>query len=312
MSRLKICYVAGFGRSGSTLLGELLGQIEGFSSVGEIRQYFMQRERPGWRCGCDMPLVECPFWSQVAKRGHPPIDSITADRVVSLWRQSFRTRHVPKLAWEWMVRHREPAPEYAAMLLSLYSAIAEVSGADVVVDTSKRPADALITASIPEVELFLVHLVRDPRAVAFSWSRTRPSPGGIPGGQPLGKRTTAQSSAQWLYNNASFSTLLRRLAGPKHYLRIRYEDFVAEPRATLEAIGMLLGQPIGDLPFLDGRTVRLRSTHTVAGNPARFRTGPIELSMDDEWRRAMSPRQRWLATAVASPLMPSMGYRIDR
>ena len=35
--RTKVLFIGGYGRSGSTLLDRLLGQIDGFVSVGEVR-----------------------------------------------------------------------------------------------------------------------------------------------------------------------------------------------------------------------------------------------------------------------------------
>ena len=35
---LKVLFIAGTSRSGSTLLGQLLGQIDGFIHIGELRQ----------------------------------------------------------------------------------------------------------------------------------------------------------------------------------------------------------------------------------------------------------------------------------
>ncbi|WP_420910932.1 sulfotransferase [Thermus thermophilus] len=35
--KVKVVFIGGYGRSGSTLLDRMLGQVEGFVSVGELR-----------------------------------------------------------------------------------------------------------------------------------------------------------------------------------------------------------------------------------------------------------------------------------
>ncbi|HMB70712.1 MAG TPA: sulfotransferase, partial [bacterium] len=63
--RLKVLYIAGNGRSGSTLLDVILGQIPGFFPVGEVRNvwdYGVVENRP---CGCGEAFHDCPFWSRI-------------------------------------------------------------------------------------------------------------------------------------------------------------------------------------------------------------------------------------------------------
>ena len=43
---VKVVYIAGMGRSGSTLLGSLLGQLDGFFFVGEFRHLVRPRVTP--------------------------------------------------------------------------------------------------------------------------------------------------------------------------------------------------------------------------------------------------------------------------
>lgn len=36
-AKIRVLYIVGSGRSGSTIIGNILGRIEGFSHVGELR-----------------------------------------------------------------------------------------------------------------------------------------------------------------------------------------------------------------------------------------------------------------------------------
>jgi hypothetical protein len=64
----------------------------------------------------------------------------------------------------------------------------------------------------------------------------------------------------------------------------------------------------GDLDFLSGDSAVLSPSHTVAGNPMRFRTGPITLRRDDAWRSKLPRARRLLVTALTAPLLARYGY----
>src|SRR5207247_7429001 len=61
-------------------------------------------------------------------------------------------------------------------LVPLYRAMQEVSGARYLVDASKDPQHAYILRSNPAFDVRMVHLIRDSRAVAYSWRRVRERP----------------------------------------------------------------------------------------------------------------------------------------
>jgi len=62
-----VVYVAGSGRSGSTILERVLGQMPGFVNVGELIDLY-RRPPEGERCGCGLAFTACPFWLGVGKR----------------------------------------------------------------------------------------------------------------------------------------------------------------------------------------------------------------------------------------------------
>ena len=118
-----------------------------------------------------------------------------------------------------------------------------------------------------------------------------------------------RSSALWLGHNLLFG-LLSRLGTRTRLLR--YEDFVAAPRAVLAELAGFAGLSpdlsSGDAPFLDEATVVLSPSHTVAGNPMRFRTGPVALRRDDAWRARLPRARRLLVSALTAPLLAHYGY----
>jgi LPS sulfotransferase NodH len=181
-------------------------------------------------------------------------------------------------------------------------AVAAVSGDHVVVDSSKSPTRvAMLAAS--GLDVSVVHLVRDPRAIAWSWRRSaRPTDEA----HPFTPRTTAAAAVEWTANNAAIEAVVRRTG--VRYVRVRYEDLVDEPVRTLASIADVVGAEL-DVPIA-GSTATIAPNHTVAGNPSRFRTGSISLQRDDEWRARLSPADRRLTTAVTLPLLRRYRYRI--
>jgi hypothetical protein len=187
----------------------------------------------------------------------------------------------------------------------LYEAVARVSGARVIVDSSKSPVYARMLSLLPALDLYVVHLVRDARAVVHSWSRPKASSNII--GRPfMTPRPSLRVAEWWVINNLATELLCRR--APGRYLRLRYEDLVDRPRESIESILGWLGESTLELPFSSERTVRLSETHSVKGNPDRFRTGLVDLRLDDDWRRAMSASRRGLVTGLTWPLLRRYGY----
>ena len=60
-SPVRVVYVLGWYRSGTTLLGNLLGQLPGFVSVGELQALWHALSHPESLCGCGLTLGYAPF-----------------------------------------------------------------------------------------------------------------------------------------------------------------------------------------------------------------------------------------------------------
>jgi hypothetical protein len=167
----------------------------------------------------------------------------------------------------------------------------------VIVDTSKRSGDAAALFLMPGLEAFFIHLVRDPRAVAYSWAR-RDEPGHGP----------VATSRDWMAFNG-LDGAIRLRAGGGRSMRLRYEDLVAEPAASLRSVARLLDEKPETLP-LRGHVALLGVNHGVMGNPSRFVTGEVELREDDDWKTAQSPRDRGVITALTLPLLVRYRYPV--
>jgi sulfotransferase family protein len=302
----KVLYIAGMTRSGTTLLCNLLNEIPGFVGVGELRTYW-RAMRETRQCACGATVPECAFWSEVAgwierHGGPPPIERalfLQRAHIRSLPLQLARLGRAKKSA-------HSPGAEYAQLLAQLYAGIGAVSGADVVVDSSKGPHDAYVISKFTELDLFVIHLVRDPRGVAYSSSRRVPiadKPTGY-----MDQHHASEAAIRWVTRNALTEILLRRRLGPR-YMRVRYEDFVRHPDDTIAQISAMCAAGRLPLPAL-GDEVSLARNHMVAGNPRRHAKGPVRIRPDREWTERMARPSMLAATIGAAPLLRHYGYQL--
>jgi hypothetical protein len=305
-----VLYIAGTGRSGSTVLANILGEVDGVFAAGEVRYLWQRGLNEGRLCGCGLPVRECPVWSRVLAMAGEVDDPERVDAIVSMLQRTGRMRNLPSVLAGAVVPRLDPAKAHSlaparAALGDLYAAMAAVTASRVIVDSSKLPAYANVLAASPGIDLRVVHLIRDPRGAAHSWSSKKTLADGAARSH-MEQIGPAKSAMLWDVWNLAGGVLFK--GGPDRYLRLRYEDFVADPPATVRRILGMVGMENADLPFVSGHEARTSPNHSVAGNPDRLRHGAITLRSDDRWRSAMRPRNRRLVSALTSPLLLRYGY----
>lgn len=299
----RVLFLSGLGRSGTTILERVLGELPGVCSVGELVHLWQRGVLDDELCGCGEPFSRCPFWAEVGRRAFGGWDRALAERMLRLRLRVDRTRHVLLAALP-AVRRRE-REEYVAVFARVYRAIVETSGCPVVIDSSKHPSMAYCLRTSSDIDLRVLHVVRDSRGVAYSWTKEvrRPEAGGD---DLMTQYSPSQSALLWTGHNVALSLL--PLTGATRRL-LRYEDFVADPAGTVASVAGFVGVRTDEGPaFLHGSSVTLGRTHTVAGNPVRFRTGTMALRRDDDWRRLLPRRTRRLVSALTLPLLAGYGY----
>ena len=307
---VRVLYVMGPTRSGSTLLDAVLGQLDGFFSTGELHYLWDRALLEGRLCGCGRPTGSCEVWDSVLRDvfGSDWQHSIRPGDLASLRERVMRVRQMHSLLTS-ARRARvssEAVARYVEIFSALYSAIRRVTGARVIVDSSKRPSGAAMLLLMPSVIPAVVHLVRDPRGVAYSWQRSkRELDRGRPADMP--RWSSSKAALSWLSVNAA-SELIRRRYPPERFLTARYEDFIREPGETVQKIIEIVGEGATTISLTGERAVYLRRNHTVSGNPSRFNTGMVTLDADQEWIHGQSRTARLVATLLTLPLLNRYGY----
>jgi hypothetical protein len=300
-----VLFIAGIGRSGSTLLDRVLGTLPGIQSLGEVVHLWQRGVVADETCGCGRPFHACSFWESVGTKAFGGWRAIDVPAVEAMKAAVDRTRFVPLLAAPRLgPGFPSKVAAYAEVLGKVYAAAAEVSGASVLVDSSKHVSTACLLRHVPGVDVRVVHLVRDPRGVAYSWTKELERPEAGPGGM-MARYSPVRSSLYYLMQN----TMLEALALSRTpRLRMRYESFVAEPRTQVSRVLDLVGMPGADLGHIEQAAVELSPNHNIGGNPMKLRSGTTALCRDDAWRTELPAGDRRLVSILTWPLRLGYGY----
>jgi hypothetical protein len=271
---MRVIYIAGAAHSGSTLLDLMLNAHPDIVSVGEVlklnRQLaYRDPERKIYApCSCGAPsLLQCKFWSAV----------------------DAETRRVAgkSLSELEILDDGEGDPRRAPNVI-LFKAIATVSGKNFIVDSSKIPRRLSQLTQFPELEIYPVHLVRDPKGQIASVMRKH---GGFL------KNIVRYEIVQ--------EQIRRKLTSVPHSV-VRYEDLVRDPERSLNSILQPLGLSF-DRRQLDWAEA---DKHIVAGNHMRYQT-TSSLVLDEKWKERLTATQQHivdLGTVRSRRLLPPTGY----
>lgn len=153
---MKVLYIVGLGRSGSTLVDILLDSHTRVRSLGGVRR--LARYAEARQCACGAPSFrECDFWSRVEQRLHERIG------------RSLTTLDV----------HTRDRRLFAEHNRTVFESAAHVAGVDCVVDNSKSVGRLKRLMDVPGIDVVPIHVIRDPRGRAQSL-RKRGSRGYLP------------------------------------------------------------------------------------------------------------------------------------
>lgn len=303
--RTEVLLIAGAGRSGSTLLARLLGELPGVVNVGELSLLWVSGIERQDLCGCGTPVLRCPYWVRILSDafpgGLPDVRRVLAARSRAT---SLRTWMRSRLLGASPRRSNTAMTVYRHLMECLYRTVRAETEAHVIVDASKLVTHALPLFESPLLDIRVLHLVRDSRAVAFSLQRRKLDPGRASGAF-MNREGPERTARYWTKIN-----LLTHVVGRAHgrYLRVRYEDLLNDPKGQLERVAAFMGLSLAPTPFLSEGFADLTTQHTIGGNPDRLRTGPVPLRLDDEWTGRMAPTQRRAVISRTWPLMAAYGY----
>ena len=211
--KVKVLYIAGYGRSGTTILDHVLAEIPGITTTGELRYAWDRGLKGNWFCACGQRFRDCEFWRDVfdcAFGGMDKIDPAPILRYRDLW-----TR-IPYRALSTIHRirsHGTSERSYLDSLETLYLAVQEVSGCRILVDSSKWPDYCAALRRIPSIDLYSIHMIRDPRAVAGSWMNSKKFEPDNSSRIYTPKHSPLRTSIEWILWNTAITAQCAKDAG---------------------------------------------------------------------------------------------------
>jgi len=304
--KVKVVYILGTGRSGSTVLDTVLGNHSQMESLGELHRL----PRNGWIncefCSCGTRVTECDFWNAVRTEWEGLNIDYSLERYLRAQESYLRFRYLPKL----LLRHAISSEDFKAFVKAtenLYLAIAKTNGSSVLVDSSKSPAFALTLCSAEQLDLRVIHLTRDARGVAYSQKASfeKDEKAGLE--RDLRPRSVLRTGFFWNITNL-LSGFVRTRLGKQQSVRIRYEDFMDDPRDALSRIGDCIEMPLSELADKIEKGEDFTVGHNVAGNRLRM-AGSVRLAPDTKWVRMLSAKDKSLVWFSTCALMKYYNYR---
>ncbi len=309
MAKRKVIFLGGWGRSGSSVIANVLGSHPAATSVGELRYIWDRGIIENKRCGCGEIFSECEFWTKVLGRTDIDANAALAEHQTTSIGSGATWRQLLAMLTGGVRRYRTRNAREIADLEAVYQAAAETSDKDILVDASKTPPYVLNLLNSEDLEVHFVHLVRDPRAVAYSWSRKRETK--ETSNEFLPRYSAFKSSVYWIVFN--FLGLWFRSREDCSYMMVRYESFCEDPRSTVDRILAHCGvSGTEDLCWYDATTVGVQPQHSISGNPSRFNIGKVSIKPDDEWRARMGAGARRVVTVLCAPMLKHFGYGTRR
>ncbi len=266
--KIKIIYLLGSGHCGSTLLDLIMDGHSKIVGVGELENVPLKAKRWQYiKCACGQSVAECEFWSRVLANvsQNSSLKACQSKFSFLLNRKNFFSAD----------KNSEKQPisrqVYSALNKQIYQKIKEISGKEIVFDSSKRPDRAELLALDLDFEIIIIHLVRDGRGVAYSYYRKYGS--------------FLRSALRWVLTNVKIEIFKRRHKNLKQ-LTLRYENFTHQPEQVLEEILNWL-----ELDF-EPEILSFRNFvhHQATGN--RLRLSKIDKIKEDlSWQENLSKKQ---------------------
>jgi sulfotransferase family protein len=251
----KLIYIAGYGRSGSTILNILLLQPDGVVGMGELINVFQSGWTVNRNCSCGEKTLECPFWGKV-KDAWEINSNYSIQKYASIQKKYRRIFAMPYLFWLRLFPDKR-YKKFKEDTELLYDVIFKVSGCNTIIDSSKD-ASWLYLMKNTNLNPSIIHLVRDGRSVLKSIRRLWRK-----GVKP---KSTFSIALSWVGNNIMVEILKRNTKN----IFIKYEDLISAPEKVLDKIDNNFNIGLSDVKTAISNGAPLTKKHLIAGNPIRL------------------------------------------
>ena len=283
-SKIKVIYLVGEGRSGTTLLEKILAEQNEIFAGGELRYIWERSIKENQLCSCGKRFHECEVWKNIMSDLNFDVQTI-----INSYNKIGRMRFYPIRDLLRKLRKKD-FDIVMNSFYKLYKNILVKTESSYIIDSSKHPMFAYILSMHPNIELYTIHLIRDARAVTYSTQKKRIRPEVKDKIEYMPTYPAYISALAWKFVNIASEDLEKTSL---KYIRIRYEDMLQNIKETLKKLYLFLDLKKVNNNFIkENNVLLLHANHTVSGNPMRFKSGEIELKLDDEWKTKLSYKDK--------------------
>jgi hypothetical protein len=307
--KVSVVYVVGSGRSGTTLMDTILSNHPRLYGSGELALLSVESFFHRFHCPCGNRIDECQFWGAVIEQWfeRTGLQSLAEHARVRQPFEGPRLQGLSRLMREKLYRSAAFV-EYTRQTTELYRSIREVSGREMIVDSSAIPMRALALSLMPDIDLRLIHLVRDGRGVAWSLKKglREDQKSGVGSGEV--PRPVWRSALTWIAYNMVSSWVCRQVPRGRS-LFCRYEDLSANSEAVLRRIGDFLECDFEEIIQRINSGGALKVGCTYGGNRMRM-NGEIRLRLDTDWTQKLTETEQRTLSRMCGWLMRKYGYSV--
>jgi len=263
MLNTRVIYIAGYGRSGSTILDILLSQSDQISGFGELTNLMEN----GWinneYCSCGDRINECKFWAKI-KKSWEESSPISVNEYIILQKRYLNKYSIIKLLKNSIFKSKK-FKKFEESTILLYKLLSKNSDKSYIIDSSKSPI-RMYALKIMDINIDVIHLVRDGRAVANSLKRPlkKDLKKGIQ--EDINSKTVYKTILAWMFSNM----LVRILSNKLNYLVVRYEDLINDGERTIKNIEKKLDINLQPTINKIRNNEVLNKEHIAAGNRLRM------------------------------------------
>ena len=305
---VKVLFIGGTGRTGSTTLDKVLGSSSNWFSGGELAFFWNKVMVQGGLCSCGKVVNDCEIWRASVDLAFKDKDIDSQEMVAQ--RKTFWSIHLPLLAFKRLTaRKLDNLGDFPLNVETLYDAVSQVTHSRVIVDSSKESHYSFILRERTNLDIYFLHLVRDPRAVGYSWSKKK-SELGFQNQSLMERRGVFKTTIYYWVSNLAGIWIWRKESD--RYKILRYEDFANDPQLVMGLISDFVHEPIDLEQFSDGNTFKIKPSHLVWGNPNRFSNQDLLVAPDMDWVRRQSRSKSMILAAVNWPVARIFGYPLAR
>jgi len=262
--KIKLIFITGVGRNGSTLLGRVMGEHDNCVNVGEALSYMLNSRLKARHeikdTGTGVTIAESPFWRAVFEdAGFDVINS--SGKIDALINEAGKTKLKALIA-----ANDAEIVEIKNKIKTFLKSISKISGAQFIIDTSKQPNIPLFLLNDDEVDVAVIHLVRDAASVVASRGSNK---------QYLKKVNFLRMIGRWIVKNKNATGLKKYFK----YILVNYEAFCTNPYNFMKVIADFIGLHPFLLDELKEKKITFHPQNIIAGNPDKYTIGSVPIKM---------------------------------